>query len=84
LVSDRLAQLFSPLLRHPARKHAGRHAARLQHNDLTRTRHDAVEEHLRDLRRFARTGRGTKDQTRLGFRRLDDAVLNLVNGQLPR
>jgi hypothetical protein len=84
LVSDGLAQLFSPLLRHPARKHAGGHAARLQHNDLTRTRHDVVEQHLRNLCRFSGPSRGAKNQARLRLRRLDDAGLNLVNGQLPR
>jgi SAM-dependent MidA family methyltransferase len=84
LVTNRLTELFPAFLRHLQRQHACRHTARLEDNDLPVPYHDTIEQHLRNLRGFARAGRRPQNQARLRLRRLDDAVLDLVNGQLPR
>ena len=91
LVAHHLAQIRADLLRHPLRQHARRQPPRLQHHDLPfprppaqRIQQPVTQQHLRQLRRFARPRRRLHDQPPLRAQRGDDGGLEFVDGQFAR
>jgi hypothetical protein len=76
LVADFPAQRAVPLPSHPRRHRAGRHAPGLQDNDAPAAQ-PAVQQHLRHLRRLARSGRGNQNQAIALAERLHDLTVNL-------
>ena len=69
LIANFLTELDTQLLRHAGSKHARREASGLQDHALTFPQQAVLEEHLRDLRGFARASRRLDNQTALRAQR---------------
>jgi hypothetical protein len=80
LVPDFTPELDVALRRDPGRKHAGGKSTRLQDNDFASCGEFVVEDHLRDLRRFPRAGRGLKEHARFGAQGIDQRMFEFKNG----
>ena len=62
-VADLVADAPSALMGYPGREHPGRQSPRLKDHGATGSQDPRIEEHLRDLGRFARSRRGLHDET---------------------
>ena len=81
LVADFVAKLDAEFLRHARREQPRGQPARLENHDLPVAEQPVPEQHLRDLRGFAGTGRRGQNQPPVGFQPGDDVALDFVNGQ---
>ena len=81
LVADFVAELDAEFLRHARREQSRGQPARLENHNLPVTEQSVPEQHLRDLRGFARAGWRGQNQPPVGFQPGDEVALNFVNGQ---
>lgn len=81
LVTDFLAQMRAALVGDAAGEHACSEASRLENDHEAITRETGVEEHLRNLRRFARAGGRAQDEAVRAGEAGDQIVADRVNGQ---
>ena len=81
-VTDRFADLFTQLGRHPGRRQPGRKPARLQHPDLARLPDLGVQQGPRNPGGFSGPGRGFHDDRPLGGDRGPDIGQHGIDGQL--
>ncbi len=82
LIADLLPQCGGTLLGHTRRQHPRCQTPRLQYHHFPRSQQPALQEHLRHLGRFARTGRGLNYQPLSTARGGHQFSLDLIYGQL--
>ena len=81
-VADLITQTGAPFLSHACREHAGGEASRLQDHGTARAKDPGIEEHLRDLGRFSRTGGGLHDETVPLTESRDDRITQFLDRQI--
>jgi hypothetical protein len=81
LVADLVSELDAEFLRHTRREQPCGQPARLENHDLPIAEQSMSEQHLRDLRGFAGTGRRGQDQPPAGFQPGYEVALDFINGQ---
>ena len=84
LVTDLLAQRAVAFLRHASGEQARRDAAGLQDDDAAVTGQPVIEQELRDLRRFAGTGRRLDDDAAVGPERAREVGAKGLDGKRRR
>ena len=69
LITDFVPKPNAALLRDTRREHARGESSRLEHDDLSVAGEPVIEQHLRNLRGFARAGRRLQHETRVSAHR---------------
>ena len=72
------------LLRHPPGKHPRGEPARLEHDSLARGEETMAQQHLGNLRRLARAGRGLHDRAAIAAQRSDQGGFEFVDWEVAR
>ena len=81
LVADFAAEFGFAFVSDASGEQASGEAAGLEDDDLTIAEQAGVQEHLRNLRRFAGAGRGGKDQAIVCAQSVDDLRMDFPNGK---